>query len=95
VTTIPLLPTFCPRTKGALPHAEAPFESSLDAEEMDPLSVTWKVVVPALFLTTSAPLVAGMVVVVVAEVLVVVTEVLVVVAEVVVVVVAPLHPEQL
>ena len=86
VTIIPLLPTSCPRTNGALPHAEAPFESSLSAEVIAPLALTPNTSVPDAFFTNNAEVDVGMVVVVVAEVVVVV-------AEVVVVVVALLHLE--
>ena len=88
MTTIPLLPTSCPRTKGAFPHAEAPFESNLDAEVIAPPVLTENTSVPDAFFTNNAEVAVGMVVVVVAEVVVVV-------AEVVVVVVVPLHPEHL
>ena len=95
MTIIPLLPVSCPRTNGALPHAEAPFESSLAAEAIEPLGLTENTSVPDAFLTNNAEVDVGMVVVVVAEVVVVVAAVVVVVAEVVVVVVALLHWEHL
>jgi len=95
VITIPLLPTFWPSTKGALPHAEAPLAKSLEAVVMAPLAATPNTSVPDAFFTNNAETDEGMVVVVVAEVVVVVAAVVVVVAEVVVVVVVLLHPEQL
>jgi len=87
VITIPLLPTFWPSTKGALPHAEAPLAKSLEAVVMAPLAATPNTSVPDAFFTNNAETDEGMVVVVVAEVVVVVA------AVVVVVVVAPLHSE--